>query len=51
VVVATAGGAPPFHLAVRRESDADAIAAELTSLAADSALIDALTTLSRHFSP
>jgi glucose-6-phosphate dehydrogenase assembly protein OpcA len=51
VVVATAGGAPPFHLAVRRESDADAIAAELTSLAADSALLDALTTLSRHFSP
>jgi len=50
VVVAIAGGAPPFHLAVRRESDADAVVAELTSLSADLCLLDTLTALTRHFS-
>jgi len=49
VSVVMTGGAPPFHLAVRRESDADAIAEELTSLAADNALLDALAALSHHF--
>jgi hypothetical protein len=49
VVVTIAGAAPPFHLAVRRESEADAVAAELTSLGADVSLFDTLVTLSRHF--
>jgi glucose-6-phosphate dehydrogenase assembly protein OpcA len=49
VTVSIAGGAPPFHLAVRQESDADAIAAELASLHADNDLFDALAALSRHF--
>jgi glucose-6-phosphate dehydrogenase assembly protein OpcA len=50
VVVTIAGGAPPFHLAVRRESDADAVVAELTSLNADLCLLDTLAALTRHFS-
>ncbi|HWF86880.1 MAG TPA: glucose-6-phosphate dehydrogenase assembly protein OpcA [Vicinamibacterales bacterium] len=49
VVVTIAGAAPPFHLAVRRESDADAVAAELTTLGADVGLFDTLAALSRHF--
>jgi glucose-6-phosphate dehydrogenase assembly protein OpcA len=49
VVVTTAGGAPPFHLAVRHESDADAVVAELTSLNRDVCLFETLAALSRHF--
>jgi len=49
VIVTVRGGPPPFHMPVRRESDADAVAAELTALGADSCLIDALAALLRHF--
>jgi glucose-6-phosphate dehydrogenase assembly protein OpcA len=49
VVVTIARGAPPFHLAVRHESDADAVVAELTSLSADVCLSASLAALSRHF--
>jgi glucose-6-phosphate dehydrogenase assembly protein OpcA len=44
-----AGGAPPFHLPARRESDAEAVVAELTALRADVCLRDALVALVRHF--
>lgn len=49
VILGVAGGAPPFHLAVRRESDADAVVAELTTLTADVCLFDTLAALARHF--
>lgn len=51
VVVTSAEGATPLHLAVRRESDADAVAAELGTLSCDVCLRDALRTLARFFAP
>jgi glucose-6-phosphate dehydrogenase assembly protein OpcA len=49
IVVTPPGGAPPFHLAVRRESEADEVVAELRTLSRDVCLHDALTALARHF--
>lgn len=48
-VVVKGGGAPPFHLAVRQESEADAVVAELGSLRHDVCLHDTLVALARHF--
>lgn len=41
----------PFSIAAPRETEADAVAAELRTLTYDSALRDALLALSRHFRP
>jgi glucose-6-phosphate dehydrogenase assembly protein OpcA len=49
VVCAISGGAPPFHLPVRQESDAESVVAVLTALTADGCLRDAVATLARHF--
>lgn len=51
VDISTVEGAKPFHLAVQRESDADAVVAELGTLSCDVGLRDALATLARFFSP
>jgi glucose-6-phosphate dehydrogenase assembly protein OpcA len=51
VVVAGGEGAKPFHLPVRRESGADAVAAELATLSCDVCLRDTLATLARFFAP
>lgn len=42
-------GTRPFYLAVHRESDADAVAAELASLSPDLCLHETLALLARHF--
>ena len=49
VVITAAGGAPPFYVAVRQESEADAVVAELRMLSRDPCLHDALAALARHF--
>ena len=49
VLVKYRGRVAPFSIAVPREADADAIAAELRSLGHDVALHDALASLARRF--
>ncbi len=49
-VTLTAGrGASPFYIAMRQESEAEAVVAELRTLSRDPCLHDALTALARHF--
>src|SRR5207247_8730406 len=49
VLVKYRGRAAPFSIAVPRETDADAIAAELRSLTHEFSLRDALVALARRF--
>jgi glucose-6-phosphate dehydrogenase assembly protein OpcA len=49
VTLTTGRGAPPFDVAVRQESEAEAVVAELRTLSRDPCLHDALTALARHF--
>jgi hypothetical protein len=51
VVVTSGEGAKPFDLPVRRESDEDAMVAELGTLSRDVCLRDTLVTLARFFAP
>jgi glucose-6-phosphate dehydrogenase assembly protein OpcA len=51
VIASSEKGAKPFQLAVRYESDADAVAAELGSLSYDVCLRDTLAALGRLFAP
>jgi glucose-6-phosphate dehydrogenase assembly protein OpcA len=49
VTLTAGGGAPSFYVAVRQESEAEAVVAELRTLSRDPCLHDALAALTRHF--